>query len=98
MDIVEKEGKPVAKRGKLGGKKEVWRCDKCLLDYVLLEGEHSPSRSLRSATAVFRIRSTDTTARPTAAFSRPDEAPCSSPSNRPARLPGRGCGSRSRVR
>ena len=45
LDIVEKEGKPVAKRGKLGGKKEVWRCDKCLLDYVLLEGEYSPSCS-----------------------------------------------------
>ena len=43
MDIVEKEGKSVAKRGKLGGKKEVWRCDKCLLDYVLLEGAPSPS-------------------------------------------------------
>jgi nicotinate phosphoribosyltransferase len=43
MDIVEKEGKSVAKRGKLGGKKEVWRCDKCLLDYVLLEGVRSPS-------------------------------------------------------
>ncbi len=45
MDIVEKEGKSVAKRGKLGGKKEVWRCDKCLLDYVLLEGAPSPSCS-----------------------------------------------------
>jgi len=45
LDIVEKEGKPVAKRGKLGGKKEVWRCYKCLLDYVLLEGEYSPSCS-----------------------------------------------------
>jgi nicotinate phosphoribosyltransferase len=43
MDIVEKEGKSVAKRGKLGGKKEVWRCDKCLLDYVLLEGVPAPS-------------------------------------------------------
>jgi len=45
MDIVEKEGRSVAKRGKLGGKKEVWRCDKCLLDYVLLEGAPSPSCS-----------------------------------------------------
>ncbi|MDP6459245.1 MAG: nicotinate phosphoribosyltransferase, partial [Candidatus Hydrothermarchaeota archaeon] len=26
MDIIEMEGKPVAKRGKLGGKKEVYRC------------------------------------------------------------------------
>jgi len=45
MDIVEKEGKSVAKRGKLGGKKEVWRCENCLLDYVLLEGVPSPSCS-----------------------------------------------------
>lgn len=45
MDIVEKEGKSVAKRGKLGGKKEVWRCDECLLDYVLLEGVPAPSCS-----------------------------------------------------
>jgi len=45
MDIVEKEGKSVAKRGKLGGKKEVWRCDKCLLDHVLLEDVPSPSCS-----------------------------------------------------
>ncbi|HVH15920.1 MAG TPA: nicotinate phosphoribosyltransferase [Candidatus Angelobacter sp.] len=45
MDIVEKEGESVAKRGKLGGKKEVWRCDKCLLDHVLLEGVPSPSCS-----------------------------------------------------
>src|SRR5436853_4980866 len=45
MDIVDKEGKSVAKRGKLGGKKEVWRCDKCLSDYVLPEGVPSPSCS-----------------------------------------------------
>jgi len=35
MDIVEVEGKPVAKRGKLGGKKQVWRCPECLVDTVL---------------------------------------------------------------
>ena len=35
MDIVELEEKPVAKRGKLGGKKQVWRCPKCLIDTVL---------------------------------------------------------------
>ncbi|MGC8843429.1 MAG: nicotinate phosphoribosyltransferase, partial [bacterium] len=29
MDIVEVEGKPFAKRGKLSGKKQVWRCSKC---------------------------------------------------------------------
>ncbi|MEM3011352.1 MAG: nicotinate phosphoribosyltransferase [Candidatus Bathyarchaeia archaeon] len=34
MDIVEMEGKLVAKRGKLGGKKQVWRCSNCLTDIV----------------------------------------------------------------
>jgi len=35
MDIVELEGRLVAKRGKLGGKKQVWRCQECLVDVVL---------------------------------------------------------------
>ena len=35
MDIVEVEGKLSAKRGKLGGRKQVWRCQKCLADLVL---------------------------------------------------------------
>ncbi|MDH5770460.1 MAG: nicotinate phosphoribosyltransferase [Candidatus Bathyarchaeota archaeon] len=35
MDIVEVEGRPSAKRGKFGGKKNVWRCPKCLIDIVL---------------------------------------------------------------
>lgn len=34
MDIVEVEGKPAAKRGKLGGRKQVFRCKECLTDYV----------------------------------------------------------------
>lgn len=34
LDIVEVEGHPAAKRGKLGGRKQVWRCPKCLLDLV----------------------------------------------------------------
>jgi len=41
MDIIEMEGKLVAKRGKLGGKKQVWRCPKCVVDSVL------PFKSLR---------------------------------------------------
>ncbi len=41
MDIVEAAGKPVAKRGKLGGGKEVWRCVQCLLEYVV--PEHAPA-------------------------------------------------------
>jgi len=34
MDIVEVDGLPHAKRGKLGGKKQVWRCRECLRDTV----------------------------------------------------------------
>jgi nicotinate phosphoribosyltransferase len=36
MDIVEIEGKPAAKRGRLGYRKQVWRCPKCLIDVVRL--------------------------------------------------------------
>lgn len=35
LDIVEKDGKACAKRGKFGGKKEVWRCPNCFVDVVL---------------------------------------------------------------
>jgi nicotinate phosphoribosyltransferase len=34
MDIVEVDGEPRAKRGKLGGRKQVWRCQECLMDEV----------------------------------------------------------------
>jgi len=34
LDIVEVEGRPAAKRGKLGGRKQVWRCPRCLVDLV----------------------------------------------------------------
>lgn len=34
FDIVEVEGRPAAKRGKLGGRKQVWRCPRCLVDLV----------------------------------------------------------------
>ena len=42
MDIVEVEGKLSAKRGKLGGKKQVWRCPKCLIDTVLPHSAEQP--------------------------------------------------------
>ena len=43
LDIVEVEGKPAAKRGKLGGKKQVWRCHDCLVDIVLRWGDDVPA-------------------------------------------------------
>ena len=39
MDIVEIGGKPVAKRGKFGGKKDVWRCESCLNYLVTSAGK-----------------------------------------------------------
>jgi nicotinate phosphoribosyltransferase len=42
MDVVEVEGKPVAKRGKFGGKKNIWRCRDCLIDIVLPADKPSP--------------------------------------------------------
>jgi nicotinate phosphoribosyltransferase len=42
MDIVEMNGELCAKRGKLGGKKEVWRCQKCLTDIVLPYNKPQP--------------------------------------------------------
>lgn len=42
MDIVEVEGKFSAKRGKLGGKKRVWRCVDCLETIVKLEDADQP--------------------------------------------------------
>lgn len=42
MDIVEVGGKPVAKRGKLGGRKKVWRCEKCLSDLLLPANRRPP--------------------------------------------------------
>jgi nicotinate phosphoribosyltransferase len=39
LDIVEVEGRPAAKRGKLSGKKQVWRCPRCLVDVVRPSGQ-----------------------------------------------------------
>jgi len=43
MDIVEIEGKPIAKRGKISGRKQVWRAPNTLTSTVLPEGVHPQS-------------------------------------------------------
>ncbi len=43
LDIVEAGGNSVAKRGKLGGRKQVWRCDDCLLEVVKPEKATAPN-------------------------------------------------------
>jgi len=42
MDIVEIKGKLCAKRGKMSGKKQVWRCPQCLTHIVLPAKETQP--------------------------------------------------------
>lgn len=42
MDIVEIDGGLCAKRGKMGGRKQVWRYEKCLTDLVLLFDKPKP--------------------------------------------------------
>ena len=44
MDLVEVEGKPVAKRGKMSGAKQVWECDKCLKHVVTPLNQGPPER------------------------------------------------------
>ena len=43
LDIVEVEGQPVAKRGKMSGGKELYRCENCGLDVTRPLGETAPS-------------------------------------------------------
>jgi nicotinate phosphoribosyltransferase len=43
LDIVEAEGKLVAKRGKLSGRKGVWRCDDHLVDIVRPANSQAPA-------------------------------------------------------
>jgi len=43
MDIVEIEGKPIAKRGKKSGSKELWRCESCFSDIVLPKKSAAPA-------------------------------------------------------
>ena len=42
LDIVEVEGRPAAKRGKLSGRKQVWRCPECMVDVTQLSVEVAP--------------------------------------------------------
>jgi len=42
LDIVEVEGRPAAKRGKMGGRKQVWRCPRCIADIVQAYGRSMP--------------------------------------------------------
>ncbi len=43
LDIVEVEGRPAAKRGKLSGRKEIWRCHECMVDVVQPSGQEPPN-------------------------------------------------------
>jgi nicotinate phosphoribosyltransferase len=54
MDLVEVEGKPVAKRGKLGGKKGVWKCEQCFTYSVTPAASRVP-RCMRCGKSMRRI-------------------------------------------
>ena len=45
LDIVEKEGVPFTKRGKLSGNKQVWECPNCLMHKVTLSDAEPPTCS-----------------------------------------------------
>lgn len=47
MDIVEIEGKPVAKRGKMSGAKDIWRCEECLHGVVTMANQEPEGRCTR---------------------------------------------------
>jgi len=42
LDITELEGRPAAKRGKLSGRKQVWRCPDCIIDVIKMEEAKPP--------------------------------------------------------
>lgn len=44
FDIVEKEGKPYSKRGKLPGRKQVYRCKNCFNDEIKLFNDPPPEK------------------------------------------------------
>jgi len=44
FDIVEKEGKPYSKRGKMPGRKQVYRCEDCFNDEILLFNSQPPDK------------------------------------------------------
>jgi len=46
LDIVEKTGKPEAKRGKLSGRKQAWRCPNCM-EYLVLPANRDQPRCQR---------------------------------------------------
>lgn len=54
MDIVEVEGRPAAKRGKLSGRKQVWRCPKCMT-YVTKPYTSQPLRCPRCGSSMEKI-------------------------------------------
>jgi nicotinate phosphoribosyltransferase len=52
MDLVEVRGKPISKRGKYGGRKQVWRCKKCLSWEIALLTDGEAQRKCGSCGAI----------------------------------------------
>ncbi|MCX8011835.1 MAG: nicotinate phosphoribosyltransferase, partial [Desulfobacterota bacterium] len=49
LDIVEVDGKPIAKRGKPSGRKDLWRCPQCFQTRVILRGKEQLTCSCGTA-------------------------------------------------
>ncbi len=73
MDIVEADGKPVAKRGKFGAKKEVWRCDKCLIEYVVPTRAKAPTCAKCGGRTERLLTTLLEKGRPTGQLPKPDD-------------------------
>lgn len=56
LDIVEKNGEPDAKRGKLSGRKQVWRCNKCMTDKVSLANNQASNCAVCGETTVSMLK------------------------------------------
>lgn len=55
MDIVEVDGRPLAKRGKWSGAKQVWRCERCALDVILPLAVDAPACDCGGARATLLL-------------------------------------------
>ena len=73
LDIVEVEGVPVAKRGKMSGSKDLFRCPVCREDSILLAGSDPPSCSRCRKEAVSLLETVMENGRRTHPPAGPDE-------------------------
>jgi len=54
LDIVEIEGKKIAKRGKMSGAKKVLRCSNCFSDKVVLENRKASNYKCDKCNSIYK--------------------------------------------